>query len=168
MMEVRMREDPVDPPAHRPKFGHGRLLDGDPAGEILVAVEEAGGSVQGVAGVVYCRTLLWSLVGRAEKDPLFCGRHLRACFWFTFALQLDRETVQLHAELSEVLVLPHSLVLRLRGREDSLHILWTRSDSLLNVLLHSEGGVHFFKRLLFPLGIVGRLSDLVHKMWRLS
>ena len=57
MMEVSMREDPVDPPAHWPKFGHGRLLDGDPAGKILVAVEEAGGSVQGVSGVVYCRTL---------------------------------------------------------------------------------------------------------------
>ena len=33
-------------------------LDGDPAGEVLVAVEEAGRTVQRVAGIVNSRTFL--------------------------------------------------------------------------------------------------------------
>ena len=52
-MEVCVWEYPVDPPAHRAQLGHGALLDADSAGEVFVAVEEAGRAVQRVSAVRY-------------------------------------------------------------------------------------------------------------------
>ena len=86
VMEVGVGEDPVDSATDRAQLGHGALLDADPAGEVLVAVEETGRSVQGVSGVVDSRALLRGLVCRAEEDPLLCGRHLTASVRLTVTL----------------------------------------------------------------------------------
>ena len=43
---------------HRAQLGHAALFDGDPAGEVLVAVEQAGRPVQRVSRVVDGRTFL--------------------------------------------------------------------------------------------------------------
>jgi len=85
-MEVSVGEDPVDSATDRAKFGHGALFDADPAGEIFVAVEETGGPVQRVSGVVNSGTLLRGLVSGAEEDPLFCCRHLTAGVWLAISL----------------------------------------------------------------------------------
>ena len=121
-MEVSVGEDPVDSAADRAKFGHGALFDADPAGEIFVAVEETGGPIQSVSGVVNSGALLRCLVSRAEEDPLFCGRHLTAGIWLAITLELDGQTIQLHAELSQVFVLPDSFVLGLWSRQDMIDI----------------------------------------------
>ena len=71
-----------------------------PAGEVFVAVEQTGGSVQRMARIVDSRTLLGRFVGGAEEDPLFGGGHLSAGVWLAAQLQLHRQTVQLHTELS--------------------------------------------------------------------
>ena len=86
-MKVSVREDPVDPPAHGAQLGHGALLDADPAGEVFVAVEETGGSIQRVPGVVYGGTLLGSLVSGTQEDPLLGGGHLTASLGLTLRLQ---------------------------------------------------------------------------------
>ena len=70
-----------------------------PAGEVLVAVEQAGGSVQRVAGVVDGGALLGRLVGGAEEDPLLGGRHLGTRVRLTAQLQLHRQAVQFHTKL---------------------------------------------------------------------
>ena len=85
-MKVSVGEDPVDPPTDRAQLGHGALLDADPAGEVFVAVEETGGPVQGVSGVVYGGTLFGSLVSSAQEDPLFCRRHLTTSVRLAFRL----------------------------------------------------------------------------------
>ena len=58
VVEVGVREDAVNAPAHAAQLRHGRLLDGDAAREVLVAVQEAGGAVERVARVVDGRALL--------------------------------------------------------------------------------------------------------------
>ena len=133
MVEVGVGEYPVDPAAHRPQLGHAALLeqvsqglawregqhvragpdlDGDPAGEVLVAVEEAGGAVERVARVVDGRALLGGLVGGAQEDPLLGRRHLGARLGLALPLQHHGQPIQLHAELTQVLVFPHTLVLK--------------------------------------------------------
>lgn len=89
VMEVGVGEDPVDAPADAPELGHGALLDAHPAGEVFVAVEEAGGAVQSVPGVVNGWTLLGRLVGGAQEDPLLRGRHLGAGLGLALPLQID-------------------------------------------------------------------------------
>ena len=127
MVEVGVGEYPVDPAAHRPQLGHAALLeqvsqglawregqhvragpdlDGDPAGEVLVAVEETCCPVQCVPSVIYeyndhypdcelvltfahqmrmmkdillttyCWALLWCFVRRTQEYPLLCCSHL--------------------------------------------------------------------------------------------
>jgi len=68
--------------------------------------------------IVYRRTLLWSLVRGAEEDPLLRGRHLRARLWVALRLKHDGQTVELHAELTKMFVLPDTFVLALWGRKD--------------------------------------------------
>ena len=126
-MEVSVGEDPVNSATDGAQLGHGALLDADPAGEVFVAVEEAGGPVQRVSGVVDSRALLGGLVGSAEEDPLLGSRHLTAGIRLAVSLQLHGQTVELHAELSEVFVLPDSLVLSLRGAQNVINICNTQS-----------------------------------------
>ena len=52
-----MREDAVDSSCHGAEPRDGRLLDGDAAGEVLVAVQEGGCPMEGVQGVVDCGAL---------------------------------------------------------------------------------------------------------------
>ena len=52
VMEVGMGEDSVHPPAHGAELGHRRLLDGNSTRKVFIAIEEASGAVQSVAGVV--------------------------------------------------------------------------------------------------------------------
>ena len=111
VVEVGVREYAVDAPAHAAQLGDGGLLDGDAAGEVLVAVEEAGGAVERVARVVDGGALFGRLVGGAQEDPLLGRRHLGARLGLALPLQHHRQPVQLHAELPQVLVLPYALVL---------------------------------------------------------
>lgn len=78
VVEVCVREDPVDAATHRAQLRHRRVLDGDAAGKVLVAVQQTRRPVQRVARVVNGRALLGRLVGGAQKDPLFRGYHLVA------------------------------------------------------------------------------------------
>ncbi len=71
-----------------------------PAGEVFVAVEQAGGTVEGVSRVVDGGTLFGRFVGGAEEDPLVGSRHLRARVRMAFVLQFHCQTIQFHAELS--------------------------------------------------------------------
>ncbi len=103
-----------------------------------------------MARVVDGRALLRRLVRRAQEDPLLGGRHLGARLRVALGLQQDGQAVQLHAELPQVLVLPHALVLRLGGAQDGLHVGHVATDRLLDVLLHRQGGVHLLEGLLRP------------------
>lgn len=47
-----MREDTIDPSGHRAQPLHGALLNVEPAGKVLVAVEQGSGTMEGVEGVV--------------------------------------------------------------------------------------------------------------------
>merc|ERR1719342_658597 len=85
------------------------------------------------------RAFLWCLVSCTKKYPLFCGRHLTANLRLAFTLKLDGKTIQLHAELAKMLVLPNTLVLCLRGIENVIHILGILPYRLLNVSLYSQG-----------------------------
>jgi len=51
-------------------------LNADPAGEVLVAIQETSGPIQGVPGIVNSRTLFGSFVSSAKEYPLLCGSHL--------------------------------------------------------------------------------------------
>ena len=73
-------------------------------------------------GVIDSWTLLGRLVGGAEEDPLLGGGHLAAGLGLALALQLHRQPVELHAELPQVLVFPHALVLSLGGTENVIHV----------------------------------------------
>jgi len=86
VMEIGMREDPINSAADRAQLGHAALFDGHSAGEVFVAVEEAGGPVQGVAGVVDSRALLWCFMSCAEEDPLLRCGHLGAGLRLTLRL----------------------------------------------------------------------------------
>ena len=108
---VSVTEDAINASTHGAQFGHGRLLDGDAGGEVFVAVEETGGAVERVTRVIHRRTLLGSLMGGAQEDPLFRGRHLRAALGIALGLELDRQSVQFEAKLAQMLVFPHSFVL---------------------------------------------------------
>ena len=122
MMKVSMGKYSVHPSTHRAKLGHAALLNADPAGEVLVAVQEAGRPVQRVSGVIYSWTLFWCFVRGTEEYPLFSSCHLSTGLWLTFCLQFYCKTIKLHAELTEVFILPHTLVLRLRGEENQVNI----------------------------------------------
>ena len=112
VVEVGVGEYAVDTPTDAAQLCDGGFLDGDAAGEVLVAVEEAGGAVERVARVVDGGALLGRLVGGAQEDPLLGRRHLGARLGLALPLQHHRQPVQLHAELPQVLVLPDALVLR--------------------------------------------------------
>ena len=49
VMEVGVGEDPVDPPAHAPQLGHGRLLDAHPAREVFVTVQQTRSTIQSMS-----------------------------------------------------------------------------------------------------------------------
>ena len=49
-------------------------------------------------------------------------RNLRAGLRFALRLKFDRQAIELHTELAEMLVLPHSLVLGLGGGQNMVHI----------------------------------------------
>ena len=53
---------------HRAQLGHAALFDGDPAGEVLVAVEQAGGPVQRVSRVVDGRTFRYRVSSQEHKS----------------------------------------------------------------------------------------------------
>ena len=146
VMEIRVREYPVDPPTHWAQLGHGALLDAHSAGEVFIAVQETRRAIQGVSedwlcwlwtlkgqfwrhspGVIYGWALLGGLVGGAEEDPLLGGGHLAASVGLAVALQLHGQPVELHAELPQVLVLPYALVLGLGGAQDVIHV-WKIED----------------------------------------
>lgn len=100
VVEVGVREDPVDAPTHRPQLRHRRVLDGHATRKVFVAVQQARRPVQSVSRVVDGRTLLRSLVGRAQEDPLLRGDHLVARAGEALRLQPHRQSIELHAELS--------------------------------------------------------------------
>ena len=79
-MEIGVRKYSVDASAHRAQLGHAALLDGDPAGEVLVAVEQAGGPVQRVSRVVDGRTFLNTILYVLSAQP---GAHLSPQLWYT-------------------------------------------------------------------------------------
>ena len=83
---VGVREDAVNPSSNGTQSLHRVLLDTDTAGEMLVTVEERGGSVKRVKGVVQRRTLLWLLVSGTEEYPLLRGGHLDADFGIALLL----------------------------------------------------------------------------------
>ena len=108
---------------------------------MFVAVEEGGGSVERVEGVVQSRALLGLLVGRAQEYPLLRGRHLDADLRVALHLESDGDAVELVAELAEVLVLPAGLIVLGGGRlQDGLNVSWVLADHLLDVLLNYTGG----------------------------
>ncbi len=146
VVEVSVGEDSINSTADRPELRNGRIFDVDPAREILVAVEQARGSVQGVARVVDRRALFRRLVSRTQEDPLLGRSHLTARLGGTLPLQANGEPVQFHAELAEVLVLPNAFVDVLRRLENFFNVRRVGLDSLLNVLLNGESAVHFFVR----------------------
>lgn len=100
VVEVGVREDPVDAPTHRPQLRHRRVLDGHATRKVFVAVQQARRPIQRVSRVVDGRTLLRSLVGRTQEDPLLRGDHLVARAGEALRLQPHRQSIELHAELS--------------------------------------------------------------------
>ena len=86
MMIVGVREYAINPPRHGAQSLDRVFLDRDTTREVLVAVEEGGGAVERVQGVVEGRALLRFLVSGTEKYPLFCGGHLYAHFRITLLL----------------------------------------------------------------------------------
>jgi len=151
VVKVCMGEDAVNSATNGAKLCHTALLDGDPAGEVLVAVEETRGSVQCVPSVIYCWALLWCFVRRTQEYPLLCCGHLGASLWFAFSLELHCQAIQLHAKLPEMFVLPDTLVLCLWCCQNHLHILRIPSYGLLYILLNSKSGIHLIKRFFHPL-----------------
>ena len=116
MVIIGVTEDAIHATTNGAQFGDGRLFDRHARGEVFVAVEETRGAVERVTRVIHRRTLFRSLMSGAEENPLFRRRHLRATLGITLGLELDRQSVQFQAELSQVLVFPHSLILQ-RKRE---------------------------------------------------
>ena len=83
--------------------------------------------MEGVQGVVDCGALLWVLVSCTEEYPLLCGSHLSAHSWIALVLQHHCQSVHLIAELPEVFVLPHSLVLSTRRYQYGINVLVVRT-----------------------------------------
>lgn len=154
MVKVGVRKDSVDSTTHRAQFCHARLLNVHSARKVSVAVEQASRAIQCVSRVVNGTTLFGVLVSSAQKDPLLSCRHLRARFRGAFVLQLHRDQIQVHAELTNVLVLPHALVLVLWRLEQSVNVIRRLTHQLLNKLLNSQSALHFLELLVWPLAPV--------------
>jgi len=58
--------------------------------------------------------------------------------WLAFTLQCNRQTIELHRELPQVLVLPHALVLGLRRCQDSFNIRHVVTNRLETKFLQSH------------------------------
>jgi hypothetical protein len=110
-MKVCVGEDAVNSATNGTQLGHTALLDGDPAGKILVAVEQARRPIQCVSSVIYGWALFWRFVSSTQEYPLLCCCHLGASLWFAFSLKLHCQAIELHAKLPEMLILPDTLVL---------------------------------------------------------
>jgi len=151
MVKVCMGEDAVDSATNGAKLCNAALLDGDPAGKVLVAVEETRCPVQCVPSVIYRRALLWCFVRCTQEYPLLCCSHLGASLWFAFSLELHCQAIQLHAKLPEMFVLPDTLVLCFWCCQNHLYILRIPSYGLLYILLNSKSRIHLIKWFFHPL-----------------
>lgn len=103
-----------------------------------------------MSSIIYCGTLLGSFVSGTQKYPLFSGCHLCTSFRMALLLQSHCQTIKLHTELSEMLVLPYSFVISLWHIEYQIDVGWISSDHLLDILLHSQCAVHFLERFIRP------------------
>lgn len=95
--------------------------------------------MEGMEGVVQCRTLLGFPVGGTEEHPLLRGGHLGADLGVALVLEPHCHPVQLVAELPEVLVLPDGFVLPRGEIQDTFYVRVVLSEQLLDVLLDCWG-----------------------------
>jgi hypothetical protein len=100
--------------------------------------------------VIDRRTLLWRLMRCTQKYPLLRRRHLITSFRETLRLQFDCQTIQFHAELSKMLVLPNLFILGLRWGQDRRDVRRISLYCLLNPLLDCEGAVHLLEWFVRP------------------
>ena len=135
-----MREDAVDPPSNGPQTLYGALFDCHTTVKVFVAVEQCGGTVESMEGVVQSGALLGLSVSRAEKNPLLACRHLLADRWVALVLEFHRNVVELEAELAEVFVFPYGEVVVTFGWfQDGFHLCMVLPDHQLYILLDCEG-----------------------------
>lgn len=87
---------------------------------------------------------------RTQEYPLVGGRHLCARRGRALFLEAHSQTIQFHAKLPQMFILPDALVLRLWHGQDKLHIRGITFDQLLYILLHSQCAVHLLQRFIGP------------------
>jgi len=86
----------------------------------------------------------------AQEYPLVSGCHLGARRRRALLLQPHCQAVQLHAELAQVLVLPHALILGFGHGQYEFHVARVALNQLLYVLLHRQRAVHLLQGLVGP------------------
>lgn len=66
--------------------------------------------------------LLRILVIGTEEDPLVGGGHLETTLRVAFLLKLQRQSIELQANLTQLFVLPHALINVCRRAEDQVDV----------------------------------------------
>ena len=95
--------------------------------EVVTVVDDPRCVVQLVDHVVNGWALTGLLVSSTHEKPILVSNHLRATLIGANSEQLNYEEIQLKYKLSDVFVLPHTLVHFRRRLADFLHIRWVRS-----------------------------------------
>jgi len=95
-------------------------------------------------------TLFGRFVCRTQEYPLIRSRHLCARWGWALFLEAHSQSIQFHAELPQMLILPDAFVLCLGHGQYQLHIRGITLDQLLYILLHSQRTVHLLERFIGP------------------